>query len=131
MGSGPTLGDFFYEITYGKNDERFTDGEIERYYSPFVITKMLATDPDFVVVADLLNNMNLDNKSHFLFLMHVFPKRKLRMPAFPAKVKNEDMELIMEFYNISDTKAVEYLSILSKEQIQIIYDCLNNGGREK
>jgi len=127
----PTLKDFFYEITYGKDDTRFTDGELERYYSPYIITKMLSTDYDFIMLADLLNNMSIDNKTHFLFLMHILPKKELRLPYFPRKTKCDNLNAIMEYYNISDTKALEYLDILTPEQIKVVRKCLNNGGREK
>jgi hypothetical protein len=126
----PNLKDFFNEITYGKDDTRFTDGEIEQYYSPYVITKMLSTDYDLVMLADLLNHMNLDNKTHYLFLMNMLPKKRLRMPPFPRKEKNDDLEVIMEYYGLSDTKALDYLSILTPNQIEVLRDQLNNGGRE-
>ena len=121
---------FFDEITFGKDDKCFTDGEIERFYSPYLIVRILACYQDLIPICDMVNCMDLSKKDHFLFLLHTVPKKKRRM-VYSRKSIDDRVNIIGEFYGISTAKAYEYSKILTNDQIAIIQERLNNGGREK
>jgi hypothetical protein len=41
------------------------------------------------------------------------------------------MDIVKEYYGFSNTKAKEALTLLTKDQIEIIRNNLNKGGRKK
>ena len=49
---------------------------------------------------------------------------------WPKKVKDEDLEIIMEYYQISRVKAEYYQELLSDEQITKIKEDMEKGGFE-
>lgn len=121
---------FFDEITFGKDEKCFTDGEIERFYSPYLMVRILACYQDLIPICDMVNCMNLSKKDHFLFLISTVPKKKRRMIYSRKNIDNK-INIISEFYGVSTNKAIEYSRILTEDQISIIDILINNGGKEK
>jgi len=120
---------FFNAVSYTKDREQFTEGEINKDYKPYVINRMVAGYSDLVLLADAMNNSHNIPKDHQLdFYMSVIPKKKRRV-VWAAKKKNDDLETVMDYYNITQEKADPYLAILSHKQIIVLRDILNKGGR--
>lgn len=120
---------FFDAITYTKEDI-FTPEEIEKDYNPFIINRMLSQYSELVLVANELNiSGKLNKKLHFNFLMGIVPKKKRRV-LYVEKKSNEDLSVVMAYYNVSEDKAEFYLRLLKPEQIDDIKDRLNKGGRK-
>ena len=118
----PTMSYFFNAISYTKDIEQFTDGEIEKDYKPYVMNRMIAQYKNLIFFADEMNRShNIPKKYQLEFYMKVIPKKK-RRALWATKDKVVDIQIIMDYYNISQEKAEEYMKILSKEQINKLGD---------
>jgi hypothetical protein len=121
---------FFEAISYTKDKDQFTDGEIDKDYIPYIMNRMVAQYKDLVFFADDMNvSMNISKTHQIDFYMSVIPKKK-RRALWNQKENNDAIEIIMNYYNISYDKAEPYLRILSEEQVGQLETRLNIGGRE-
>jgi chromosomal replication initiation ATPase DnaA len=121
---------FFEAISYTKDKDQFTDGEIDKDYIPYIMNRMVAQYRDLVFFADDMNvSMNISKTHQIDFYMSVIPKKK-RRALWTQKENNDAIEIIMNYYNISYDKAEPYLRILSEEQVGQLETRLNIGGRE-
>ena len=120
----PSMSYFFNSASYKKDD--FTEEEFKEY-KPYVMNRMVAQYRDLIMFADEMNRAtNLSNEEQYLFYKMLIPKKK-RRTLWPTKKKNEDLEVIMEYYGVSRMKAEDYLKILSDDQIENIKDVFNRG----
>jgi hypothetical protein len=63
----------------------------------------------------------------YKFYLNSIRKQK-RFTPFIKKSKLDNVQYIMDYYNVSLAKAEDYLKILSIEEVQYIKDQLNKGG---
>lgn len=126
----PSSSYFFNAISFTKDMKQFTDGEIEADYKPFIINRMVSGYRNLVLFAEEMNvHHNISKKDHLFLYMNMIPKKK-RRTLWANKIKNEDIALIMEYYNISYEKAECYMRILTPEQVDHIKHRINTGGVE-
>ena len=126
----PSASYFFNTISNTKDIGQFTQGEIDKDYTPYVVNKMVAQYSDLVHYADELNvrpNISKENQIHLL--SELIPKKK-RKVLWTKKRPNENLQIIMNYYNISEDKAYPFLHILTDKQIEELNDRLNTGGRD-
>ena len=102
----------------------------ERDYKPFVVNKALSFIQGCLPYVEVINRFQcLDPKMQYLFYYHGIPKGK----RFGKWMKNEkslaDVQMLSEFYCINTRNAEVYLSILSEEQVEVIREKMNKGGR--
>lgn len=120
----PSMSYFFSSASYKKED--FDDADFNDY-KPYVMNRMVAQYRDLVMFAEEMNRAtNLTNEEQYLFYKLLIPKKK-RRTLWPSKRKNEDLEVIMEYYGVSRMKAEDYLKILNDDQISNIKSILNAG----
>ena len=113
-----------------ESDKYIFDETTEKSYVPYIINKMLSFSPATILYADEINRThNLTPQQQYDFYFHALPKRKRFIKWIKAAEIHDDIELLVEMYNINKTRAAEYLKLLSKEQIDIIRNKLNRGGR--
>jgi len=83
----------------------------------------------------MANEMNqrhgLDKKLQFHFLINSIRKRKRFGGKWTSTNRSKNLDLIKEYYGYSNAKARVALDILTKEQIDLIKESLNKGGRIK
>jgi hypothetical protein len=121
---------FFNAVSYTKDRDQFTQGEIDKDYKPYVINRMVAGYSELVLLADAMNiSHNIPKDQQLDFYMTAIPKKK-RRTVWAAKKKNDDLEVVMDYYNITQEKAYPYLKILTRDQINVLKDRLNKGGRD-
>ena len=121
---------FFGAMTYSKDMDQFTQGEIDKDYKPFVINRMVAGYADLLFYADEMNiRPNIAKEDQLTIYNLLIPKKK-RRALWSNSRKNEDREIVMKYYNITEEKAAPYMRILSREQVQELKKRLNPGGRE-
>lgn len=125
----PTASYFFGAISFSKDMDQFTQGEIDKDYSPFVVNRMVAGYRELVMFADEMNIRPDIAKEDQLFLYNELIPKKKRRALWSNKRKNEDLEVVMEYYNITQEKADPYMRILSREQIHVLRERLNTGGK--
>jgi len=120
--------DYVNSINYTKQDV-MEDDRAERGYNSFLVNRSLSYFPDSVAAANVVNRYHhLDNKLQYHFLINIIRKRK-RFSKWMKPKTESDIEVIKEYYAYSNEKARQILSLLSPEQITIIKQKVNKGGR--
>ena len=87
---------------------------------------------DCIAQANEMNGYHfLDKKVQFHFYINSIRKRKRFGGKWLSQTKLKDIEYVKEYYGYSNEKAKQALNILSKEQIEVIKESLNKGGRKR
>lgn len=125
----PTASYFFGAVSYSKDLDQFTQGEIDKDYKPYVVNRMVSGYRDLVMFADEMNvRPNIAKEDQLVIYNQLITKKKRRALWSSAKV-NEDLKTVMDYYNITQEKADPYMKILTREQIQALRERLNKGGK--
>lgn len=107
-----------------KTDQLDIDG-----YVPFIVNKAFSFTLDTIFYANMMNiNSHIDAKMQYDFYYHALPKKK----RFGKWIKKDtpDIASIREYYNCSIQKAIEYSKILTIEQVAILKQRMDKGGRK-
>ena len=106
--------------------------ENESDYVPFVVNKALSFHYDCVMYANEMNRYpNTDKLLQFHYLINKVRGYRRPYQKWEKRETIENLELVKEYYNISNEKAKEALSVLSDDQINDIRKRLNRGGIKK
>ena len=105
------------------------EGEVpDKDYVPFLVNKALSYFPDTIMHSNEMNKRAyIPKKYEYLYYLNSVRKRK-RYSKWFKKDKNDDIENIKRYFNISNTKAKEYLKLLNKQQLQDIAESVSEGG---
>ena len=124
------LTDYLNAINYTKENLFDTeDHTIEKEYVPFVSNRCLSYFPDTILYVNQMNyHCSLDKKMQFDYLRLSIRKRK-RYSKWLKRESVENLELIKEHFNYSDSKAREALEILTPEAIEEIRRNSYRGGK--
>jgi len=123
-----TSSSFFNSISYLKDIDNYTQEEIESDYVPFVVNKMLAHYQNLIFFVDEMNcSHDIPKEQQLFFYDYLIPKQKRRV-LWSNKKKDEVLEIIKEYYKISDDKAQDYKKILTEKQVEVLKSKLNKGG---
>lgn len=110
-------------MTGTENDEL-----AEKNYNPFIVNKSLSYHVDCILFVNEINmHHQLDNKLQFDYYFHSLPKKK-RYGKWIKKHEDQNIELVIEYYNCSYSKAVEILKIINNNQLGLIKQKLQKGG---
>ena len=121
--------DYVNSINHTKEDI-MVDDMTEKSYNSFMICRSLSYFPDTVQFANLMNRYHhLDNKLQYHFLINIIRKRK-RFSKWMKPETESDIEVVKQYYGYSNEKAKQALPLLSPEQITIIKQKVNKGGRK-
>ena len=121
--------EFLNAINYTKKD-LMVDPENEKHYNSFVINRSLSYFPDTVAIANEMNKYHhLDSRLQFSFLINIIRKRKRFSKWIKPEIEN-DVEVVKRYYGYSNEKARQLLPLLTPQQIQIIRNKVNKGGRK-
>ena len=87
---------------------------------------------DCIAQANEMNGYHfLDKKVQFHFYINSIRKKKRFGGKWLSQAKLKNLEYVKEYYGYSNEKAKQALNILKDEQIEIIKETLNKGGRKK
>ena len=101
----------------------------ERGYKPFLANKSLSYHQDAILYANELNRRpHLDNKLQYEFLLNTLRKRK-RFAKWKKQTSDATVDMIMEYFSYSRSKAEEAIRALTDEQIRSIEASLDRGGK--
>lgn len=118
--------DFINSINNGK--DIMVDEATENAYVPFVVNRGLSYFADTIMYANALNQVvNIDNKLQYHYLINTIMPRK-RFSKWAKKDDDSNIELVMNNYNYSYEKAVQALSLLTKQQLDALKNKNNKGG---
>tara|TARA_S200002703_G_scaffold3562_1_gene5088 strand:- start:1097 stop:1501 length:405 start_codon:yes stop_codon:yes gene_type:complete len=123
-----------YLNTINQTKKNLMDGDDpawEKNYPPFIINKCMSQHMDTIIFANEMNRYSsLDKKMQYDFFINTVRPRK-RFSPWGKKEKVKDLELVKEFYGYSTEKAMQALRVLSSNQLEIIRDKLNKGGKNR
>ena len=121
--------DFLNAINDNKKD-LFQDPQAEKEYSAFMVNRGLSYFPDTVLYANEMNRYPSIPKSwQFYFFLNTIQKKKRFSKWAKKDAETKSLQLIKEYYGYSFEKAKEALSVLSVEQLSIIEEKLQKGGK--
>ena len=106
------------------------DPDMEKKYTPFMVNRSLSYFPDTVHMANEMNKYHhLDKKLQFQFLLNIVRKKK-RFSKWVKPETDSNVDVIKEYYGYSNEKAIQILPLLSTDQLNIIKNKVNKGGRK-
>lgn len=104
--------------------------ESEKEYKPFIVNKALSQHIDCIFHTNEMNLANhLDNKLQYDYLYHSVKSYKRNYQKWFKVNESPEIELVKEYYNVSNSKAKTLLSVLTKEQLDYIKNKLDKGGK--
>lgn len=123
--------DFVNSISFTKKDmmtNTENDDLAEKGYVPFIVNKSLSYFADTLLYANEINALTgVDNKLQYHFLLNSVRPSK-RFAKWAKKHDSEDMENVKAFYHLNNEKAQQALTLLSREQLDVIKQKLQKGG---
>ena len=120
--------DFANSINYSK-ENLIVDDWSEKQYNAFIVNKSLSHGIDTVVAANEMNaRPHLDAKLQYDFLQG-FVRKKKRFNKWLKAEKEENLEIIKEYFGYSNVRAQEALRLLSETDIEAIKGLLKKGGK--
>ena len=125
------MGPFEYlnSINYSKKDI-MVDDLTEKSYNSFMVNRSLSYFNDTVFLANEMNRWHhTDNKLQYHFLINIIRKRKRFSKWFKPETES-DIEVVKKYYGYSNEKARQALPLLSPDQIKIIRQKVDQGGRK-
>jgi hypothetical protein len=113
-----------------KNEYLIKTGDDEKSYSPYTVNKALSVHIDCLLHANAMNMYHsLDKKMQYDYLFYSVRKYKRKYQKWIKFNETKDIQLIKEYYNCSLSKAKDYLTILTKDQLKEIESKLDKGGK--
>lgn len=102
----------------------------EQLYNPFVINRCLSYFQDTIFLVNEMNQYpDLDKRLQYHFLLKGVRKRN-RFSKWDKQLKNDELEVVKEYFDINTQKAEEYLSLLSDDDLHKIRIKMQKGGRK-
>ena len=114
-----------------KNMMRGTENDdlAEKAYQPYLTNRSLSYFIDTILMANEMNmRPDADNKLQYEYLLNSVRPRK-RFAKWVKPNEDNDLNVIMEYTSCSLQKAREYLMILSDEQLLVMKEKLEKGGK--
>jgi nitrogen regulatory protein PII-like uncharacterized protein len=103
--------------------------ENERDYVPFVVNRSISFHLDMVMAANQMNMMpSAEGLLQYHYLLNTVRSYKRPFQKWQKLSSNDDLEAIKEYFNYSNEKAKEALTVLSNDQLEKIKKNLNKGG---
>lgn len=102
--------------------------DAEKEYSSYVVNKALSQHIDCIFHVAAINN-NLDARLHYDYLFHSIKKYKRPYHKWFKNIQDSDIEIIKKYYNCSNAIAKTYSSILTAQEILVLQERLDEGGK--
>ena len=120
-----------FEYVQAINDTKkdiMVDDIAEKGYNAFMVNRSLSYFNDTVLIVNEMNrHSHLDSRLQFDFLINIVRKRK-RFSKWAKPQVESDIEVIKEYYDYSNEKARQAISLLSPDQINGLRKKVSKGG---
>ena len=104
--------------------------EEEKTYNPYIVNKAMSAHIDTIYyVAEMNINWHLDKKLQYEYYFHSIRGYKRKFQKWIKVEEQQNIKLIMEYYNYSSTKAKQIINLLSSDDIEYIKNKLDKGGK--
>ena len=104
----------------------------EKKYPSFIINRWLSSFYDTIMHSNEMNGYHfLPKKMQFDYFINSIRERRRFGGRWLTQKKVKDLELVKEYYDYSNSKAKEALSILTNDQLENIKLNLEKGGRKR
>ena len=127
------LKDYLNAINITK--KRLMDSDVltwEKKYPSFIINRCLSSFYDTIMHSNEMNGYHfLPKKMQFDYFINSIRERRRFGGRWLTQKKVKDLELVKEYYDYSNSKAKEALSILTNDQLENIKLNLEKGGRKR
>jgi hypothetical protein len=98
-------------------------------YVPYIVNRGLAHFEDCVLWTNEANKLHqLDKELQYAFLFGVVNKRR-RFSKWVKKETDVELQPIMEYYKVSEPRAMEISKLINTTQMEQIKERLSRGGR--
>ena len=122
------LKDWLNSINQNKKNIMNADPSSEKDYAPYIINRCLSGHIDCVMYANEMNKYNfLPKRLQYDFFINIVRTKK-RYSPWLNKEKIKDIDYVKRYYGYNNEKALQALSILSKEQLTFIKAKFETGG---
>tara|TARA_B100002019_G_scaffold278078_1_gene278561 strand:- start:515 stop:892 length:378 start_codon:yes stop_codon:yes gene_type:complete len=121
--------DYLNAINHTKQNI-MVDDITEKEYNPFMVNRGLSYFHDTVLMANEMNqNAHVDNRLQFDFFINIVRKKRRFSKWFKPEIVS-DVEVVKKYYGYSNEKARQVLTLLTKEQLDLLKQKVNKGGRK-
>jgi len=126
------LKDYLNSINYTKKRVMQSDDPAwEKKYPAYIVNKCMSHHMDTVMYSNEMNMcQHIDNKLQYDFFINTVRSRK-RFSPWDKKQKINDLDAVKQYYGYSNEKAKQALNILTPDQLNVIKNKLNKGGKKK
>lgn len=122
--------DFLNSINDSKEDLLKKDPLSEKDYNSFMVNRGLSYFGDTILYANEMNSRtDIPKKWQYEFYLYGIKKKRRFSKWHKKDVNGEDLKLVMQEYQYSTKRALEVLSLLTEQQLQVIREKYNTGGR--
>ena len=98
-------------------------------YTKFLLNRTLSYHPDLIAYANEMNiHIDVSDKLHYDYMHHSIDKKRRSKKYWAKSKKYEYLEMVKEYFNYSNQKALSALSVLSDNDIETIKNLMNKGG---
>ena len=98
-------------------------------YTKFLLNRTLSYHPDLIAYANEMNiHIDVSDKLHYDYMHHSIDKKRRSKKYWAKSKKYEYLEMVKEYFNYSNQKALSALSVLSDSDIETIKRMTNKGG---
>mgnify|MGYP003607000510 FL=1 len=105
------------------------DGLGEVGYNPWLTNMALSYHEDTILVANIVNaNHHLPKRAQYELLINTVRPKKRQFRKWAKSVADEDLDVVCETYACNRRVGQEYLSLLSREQLESLKEQRRKGG---
>lgn len=102
--------------------------EDEKDYVPFMVNKFISLHDDGLFFAAEMNQYpDLPRKAQYDFYFHTLKTKRRPFVKRDKPVKEDDVELVKQYFGYNDSKARDALRILNTNQLEMIRKVLTVG----
>jgi hypothetical protein len=107
-----------------ENDKLAEDG-----YNPWLTNAALSYHEDTILMANLINGLHhLPKRAQYDALINMVRPKKRQFRKWAKQTVSEDLDLVCEVYKCNRTVGVEYLSLLTQDQLESLKEQRRKGG---
>lgn len=118
--------DTIKRITYSKDKWEDIPEDERIIFNNWMCNRILSMDPDYCEVVNIIqkNTWNMEGKYLYNIYKELIPKQQKYLKYIKAskkqEYKNEEIEAVSSYFNVSRKRAKEYIDMLPKNELKII-----------